>query len=248
VILGSDPNPMGTVKDAIVLLGTKHIIFPPRLIAFSVFVLMGIIANKFICSWACQFGTLQDLVFRIGHDKETSNLIPHIKVSFFVSNTIRILFFVSITVAAFAFSSDFVGKIDPFKIYNPGKLFLAGGIFTGLILITSLFIYRPWCHFFCPFGLVGWIAEKFSFFKIRVNYLTCIACNKCTSACPSTVMSAILKRDRVIPDCFSCGACTEVCPTKSVTFSNGKRTVPPADKFLLAGNVDRKVVSKDKKN
>lgn len=63
VILGSDPNPMGTVKDAIVLFGTKHVVFPPRLVAFFVFLLMVILANKFICSWACQFGTLQEPAF-----------------------------------------------------------------------------------------------------------------------------------------------------------------------------------------
>jgi hypothetical protein len=63
VILGSDPSPMGTVKDAIVLFGAKGVIFPPRLIAFGVFLLMVIVANKFICSWGCQLGMLQDLIF-----------------------------------------------------------------------------------------------------------------------------------------------------------------------------------------
>jgi ferredoxin len=235
VVLGSDPNAMGTVKDAIVLFGAKHIIFPPRLIAFTVFLIMVVVANKFICSWACQFGVLQDLLFRLGHSKDENSLIPQFKVPFVISNTIRVVFFLIFTFFAFAFSFDIVGKIDPFKIYNPAKLGLLGGVFTGVILITSLFVYRPWCHFFCPFGLVGWLAEKVSFFKIKVNYSTCIACHKCEKACPSTVMGAILKRDKVIPDCFSCGVCTEVCPTKSISFSKGKRTIPPEGKFSQTG-------------
>jgi len=61
IIPGSDPSPMGTVKDAIVLLDLKGMIFPPRLIAFGIFLLMVILANKYICSWGCRFGTLQDL-------------------------------------------------------------------------------------------------------------------------------------------------------------------------------------------
>jgi hypothetical protein len=36
VILGSDPSPMGTVKDAIVLFAKKGVIFPPRLIKTAV--------------------------------------------------------------------------------------------------------------------------------------------------------------------------------------------------------------------
>jgi hypothetical protein len=73
IILGSDPSPMGTVKDAIVLYGSRGVIYPPRLIAFGLFVLMVIIANKFICSWGCQIGTLQDFIFRLNRnpkDKE----------------------------------------------------------------------------------------------------------------------------------------------------------------------------------
>lgn len=52
----------------------------------------------------------------------------------------------------------------------------------------------------------------------------------------------------MIPDCFFCRASTEVGPAMSVTFLNGKRTVPPAGKFLLTDNIDRKVVLKDNKN
>jgi NAD-dependent dihydropyrimidine dehydrogenase PreA subunit len=230
IVFGPDPNPMGTVKDAIVLFGKKHIIFPPRMVAFVIFLLMVIIANKFICSWACQFGTLQEFLFRLGRKGEKS-IIPQFKIPFILSNTIRVLFFVTFTVIAFFLTFDIIGLIDPFKIFNPLKLGLIGAIFTGAILIASLFIYRPWCHFFCPFGLVGWLAERISIFKIRVNYTTCIACGKCEAACPSTVMGAILKCNKTIPDCFSCGTCISVCPTKSITFGKGNRDKPPRDKF-----------------
>jgi hypothetical protein len=63
VILGSDPGPMGTVKDAIVLFGAKRVVFPPRMVALTLFLLMVLLANKFICAWGCQAGTLQDLIF-----------------------------------------------------------------------------------------------------------------------------------------------------------------------------------------
>ena len=56
-----------------------------------------------------------------------------------------------------------VGKNSPeyFLLYGAAAALGAIGIgFVGLILASSLFIYRPWCHFFCPFGLVGWLVEK----------------------------------------------------------------------------------------
>lgn len=232
VVLGSDPSPMGTVKDAIILLGSKGVLFLPRIIALSVFLLMVILANKFICAWGCQFGTLQDLIFRLNRDpKDRKGNVRQFKIPFVLSNSIRVLFFILFTVVAFLWAVDIVDPIDPFKIYKPQYLGIAGGIFLFVLLLLSLFTYRPWCSMFCPFGLVGWLFEKIGLFKIKVNYDTCIACEACAKACPSTVMDAVLKRNRVIPDCFACGTCIEVCPTRSISFAVGKRSKPPEGKF-----------------
>lgn len=236
VVLGSDPSPMGTVKDAIVLWGKEQIVFPPRLVALTVFLLMVIIANKFICSWGCQFGVLQDLVFRINRNStDTAAVTKQWKPPFFLTNLVRVIFFAAICVFAIGWATDIVAPIDPFGIFRPAKLGAIGAGFAGLILIGSLFVYRPWCHMFCPFGLIGWVFEKLSVHKIRVNYDTCVACEACARSCPSTVMGAILKQDRAVPDCFSCGTCQGVCPTKSITFDRGARKKPPADKFGCLG-------------
>jgi polyferredoxin len=238
IFLGSDPSPMGTVKDAIVLFGSKRVIFPPRLIAFSIFLLMVTLANKFICSWGCQLGTLQDFIFRLNRNsKDSKGLFGQVKVSFIISNSVRILFFSGLTLVAFIWAVDMIGSIDPFKIFKPQAIGIAGGLFIAFVLIASLFIYRPWCHFFCPFGLVGWLAEKISLFKIKVDYDKCISCQACSKACPSTVMEAILKRNRIIPDCFSCGTCMETCPVNAISFERGKRQRPPAGKF------DKEIIS-----
>ena len=232
IILGSDPSPMGTVKDALHLYGAKRVIFPPRMIALSVFLLIVFLANKFICSWGCQLGTLQDLIFRLNRNsKDTKGILPQFKMPFRLSNGIRVSFFVVFTIIAFGWALDIIDPIDPFKVYKPGVLTAAGAAFIGVVLVASLFIYRPWCQLFCPFGLVGWLVEKISIFKIKVDYETCIACEACARACPSTVMGAILKQDRTIPDCFACGTCMNVCPTGSIKLQAGKRSKPPADKF-----------------
>jgi len=232
VILGSDPSPMGTVKDAIVLLGAKGAIFPPRMIALSVFLIMVLVANKFICSWGCQLGTLQDLIFRLNRDtKDKSGVFKQYKIPFVTTNGIRLAFFFVLTLVALLWAVDIVEPIDPFKVYKPAAIGAVGAVFIGAVLVAGLFVYRPWCHLFCPFGLVGWTFEKISIFKIIVDYETCIACETCAKACPSTVMTATLKRENVIPDCFSCGTCIEVCPTGSIHLLTGSRPRPPLDKF-----------------
>jgi len=215
VALGSDPSPMGTVKDAIHLYGQAKAVFPPRLIALTLFLLIVFIANKYICAWGCQMGTLQDLVFRFNQTSKYKTVLGRqFKLPFALTNTVRIAFLIVFTVIAFGWGLDIIEPIDPFKIYKPAYLGLIGGGFVGMLLILSLFIYRPWCHLLCPFGLVGWLVEKISRVKVSVDYDTCIACEKCAGSCPSTVMGAILKQNKtVIPDCFACYTCAEVCPT-----------------------------------
>jgi NAD-dependent dihydropyrimidine dehydrogenase PreA subunit len=239
VILGPDPGPMGTVKDAIVLLAKKHMIFPPRMIALALFLMTVLIANKYICAWGCQAGTLQDLIFRINQDRKSKAILgKQLRIPFAVSNCVRAVFLTIFILVVFVWGKDIIKPIDPFSIYNPVSIGLAGGIFIAALLISSLFIYRPWCHLFCLFGFLGWIVEKLSIFKISVNYNTCIACGKCAKSCPSTVMEAILKRERnTIPDCFACYSCRDACPTKSIIFGARKRTLPPEGHFKQRATV-----------
>jgi len=229
VVLGADPSPMGTVKDAIVLWGHSGVIFPPRMIALGLFLLMVVLANKFICSWGCQVGVLQDLIFRLNRNqRDRRGLWRQYKPPFWLSNSVRVLFFVAFTAVAVLWAVDIVSAVDPFKIYKPAMLGWAGGLFMGGLLVASLFVYRPWCHFLCPFGLVGWVFEKISVFRIKVDYEACIGCEACAKACPSSVMDAILKRDKqTIPDCFACGTCLEACPSGAVVWQAGARKKPP---------------------
>lgn len=223
VALGSDPSPMGTVKDAIVLLAKNGVVFPPRIIALALFLLSVVLANKAICSWGCQLGVLQDLVFRLNRNPaDTAGVMKQVKVPFAISNGIRIAFFLAFTTIAFILGLDIIEYVDPFKTFNPAHLGIAGAITVGVLLVASLFVYRPWCHFACPFGLVSWLLERFSLNRIRVNESACTMCGACERACPTDVMGAILHKKKVIPDCFSCGTCTEVCPTKAITFGRKK--------------------------
>lgn len=226
VVLGSDPSPLGTVKDAVVLFGEYRVLFKPRLIAFTGFIATVIIANKFICAWGCQLGTFQDFLFRLlRNEKDSASKVRTLKVPFVISNSIRAALFVAMIIASFLFGMDIIGGIDLFKIFHPQALAAAAIVFGIIVAVAALFVYRPFCHFVCPFGFVGWMAEHISVFRIRVNYSKCTDCRVCEKACPTNVMGAILDKKAVKPDCFSCGVCIANCPTDSIHFgvkSKGK--------------------------
>lgn len=218
-ILGSDPSPMGTVKDAVYLYGSSGAVFIPRMIALAVFLAMVIAANKLICSWGCQFGTLQEFIFRLNRrSHKPRSSLPVVRIPFKAANTVRVVFFAVFTVVAFVWAFDLIGPIDPFKVYNPLKLTLSGIVFIAALLVASLFVYRPWCTLACPFGLVSWLTERLSIIKPRVDYGKCIACHACEQACPSDAMRGLLRRHGLPQDCFSCGDCIAVCPTQAVAY------------------------------
>ncbi|MEJ2647841.1 MAG: 4Fe-4S binding protein [Sedimentisphaerales bacterium] len=142
VIMGSDPGPMGTVKDAIALYGKSRQIFPPRLIAMTVFLLMVFVVNKYICGWGCQAGTLQDLIFRLNqNDKGNPVIGKQIKIPFAITNTVRFMTLAALASVAVLWGFDIIEPVDPFKMFKPSALGIVGGIFAGILFLGSLFVY-----------------------------------------------------------------------------------------------------------
>lgn len=207
--LGVEPNAPGTVKDGLVLYGEHGAIFMPRTMALVAFLLMSIIGNKVFCGWGCQFGTLQDLVWHLP--------VRKYKPPFWLSNTIRVLFFVLVAGAAVVFGKDLMEPVDPFRVFRLGAPVAVG--VAVVTLIAGLVVYRPWCSFFCPFGLVSWLAERISLFRPRVSHEICINCKACERACPTHSMRGLRAGKTFAQDCFACGACIRVCPVDAVRWN-----------------------------
>ncbi len=219
VWLGVEPNAPGTVKDAFVLYGEEGVIFPPRLIAFIGFLLMSIIGNKVFCGWGCHFGALQDVLWQLPTRK--------FKPPFWLSNLIRAAFLAALVFAALSIPADIMEPIDPFRIFRPlvQGAALAVGV-SGAMLIAGIWVYRPWCNFLCPFGIVSWLGERISIFRPRVNHNTCIDCRACERSCPTHAIGGIRAKRAFPQDCFACGACIKACPVNAIKWG----VKPPPDK------------------
>ena len=162
-------------------------------------------SNKIICGWACQLGLLQDLLHRIP--------LPRWRPPFWLTNTIRGVAFAGLLLGLLVAGMDWIGWINPFQIFRI-EFTLAIGIFAALLLIASLFTYRPWCQFLCPFGFVSWLVEQFSLLRPRINWEVCKKCQLCVKACPTKAMADFYSGRKLHADCFACGACLTACPQK----------------------------------
>ncbi len=86
------------------------------------------------------------------------------------------------------------------------------------MLLISLIIYRPFCQLICPFGLISWIVERFSIFRIQIDKEKCTQCGACVKACPLEAAKGRVDGKKMPADCFSCARCLSTCPVDAIKY------------------------------
>jgi len=214
--IGKSPNPMeGTVKVFKSIVGLYESV-PPYLMIFVLFLILAIIANKAICGWACPFGALEELIYTLPFFKKAKKY----KIPFWITNTIRALLFVLFILMLYGVigRKGYVvyHEMNPFNMFEIAHATQTMMILITVYLIASFFIYRPFCRFICPFGLLSWIVEKFSITKIRIDFDRCTDCRACDKACPLTAAGDRLDKKPLPADCYTCMRCLRVCPVDAI--------------------------------
>jgi NAD-dependent dihydropyrimidine dehydrogenase PreA subunit len=218
-MLGKSPNPMeGIVKVFKSMVG----LYPDpvnKVSAFIFFIILAIIGNKIICGWACPMGALQELIYKLPIFKK----IKSKKLPFVLTNAVRAGIFTAMLLFLFGVIGGKRGMViyhyvNPFNLFN--LEFELESILSAVIviLIFSFFTYRPFCQFVCPFGLVSWIAERISIFRIRIDKKKCTECGACIKACPLEAAKGRVMGKLAPADCFSCARCLNICPVDAVRY------------------------------
>ncbi len=222
VLMGTQPNAMGSVTHGIFGLLENGLVFNDYLIGMAVVTAVMVVASKAVCSWACHLGTLQELLFRFNRDrKDRRGVLRQAKLPFALTMTVRVVIFALFVVVAVLWSVDISLPFDPHRLYRLTTMATIPALFTmALTLGLSPFVYRPWCQLACPLGLLGWLTERIAVLRIRVDRGTCNDCKSCVEACPGTAMEGILDGKAIRADCWSCGTCIERCPTGSIGFES----------------------------
>lgn len=225
---GKTANPMvAMVKAAKAVAGISSSLTAWLLVAV-IFCLLSVVGAKAVCGWACPFGALQELFFKIPLLSRWKKKHP---VPFLLTNTIRIGLFVVFVAALWynLFGLSARGRaiyhfMNPFQLFALQFPLVPIGLYIALALGLSIIVYRPHCYLVCPFGLLSWVLERISLYRVRIDRNVCTGCGACIIACPGPAMQGLYEDRRLAPDCFSCGECLRVCPVGALTYSTESDT------------------------
>jgi len=169
------------------------------------FIVFTLVFGRLFCGFICPVGTIQELAYKIPARKSR---ISNKTLQFIF----QLIFFTAFVVLGIVFSIailSYLGFEDFFHINTESPFFY---VFVALLLV-SVFIYRPFCRFFCPYGLLLALAAIKSVFKLRRND-KCNECSKCEEACPTGEAGG----DDLKRECYLCNRCKEVCTEDAIDY------------------------------
>ena len=194
-------------------------------------ILFGTIFGRLICGFLCPFGFLQELLYKIPVRKW--------KIPKKIDDKLRYLKYVILVVFVLllpAFLHGTYGIGDPwFCKYicpagtleggiplvsvNSGLRSMVGVLFSWkililiLVLVASMYIYRPFCKYMCPLGAIYGLFNRFSIYQMQVEKDKCTHCGICEKTC---LMQVNVTENINSPECIRCGACKNVCPVHAI--------------------------------
>jgi polyferredoxin len=108
--------------------------------------------------------------------------------------------------------------INPFNLFNWDFQTVSIVLTIVIVLTGSLIIYRPFCQLVCPFGLISWVTERFSLFRVVIDKNKCTQGGTCIKICPLESAKGLVYGNKLPQDCFSCARCLSVCPEDAIQY------------------------------
>ena len=168
---------VGAVQNVALTLVDSNYVMPVSIMFFFMLpVLFAFLFGRVFCAGVCPFGALQELVN-----------VKNYKLSKAVSSVLGVLPWIYLIFAvlfAVTKSRFIICRFDPFiGIFRLGGDFelIAFGV---LLLVTAIFIGRPFCRFLCPYGVLLSLFSRVSIWNIQLTKKECINCELCHNACP----------------------------------------------------------------
>ncbi|MBR4010119.1 MAG: 4Fe-4S binding protein [Clostridiales bacterium] len=196
--------------------------FPYYVLGILLF--FGALLGRIVCGLLCPFGIIQDLLYMIPFYKKNQfkidKFLRYLKYAVLLFLVILLPLSHPLTPAFCKYvcpSGTIAGIISWFT--QPairsqfGFLFNWKLIVLGIIIVSGLIVYRPFCKYLCPLGAFYGFFNKFAFFRMHLNESKCVHCSACARACKMNVDPSKTPNSM---ECIRCGDCVRACPQKAL--------------------------------
>jgi len=167
-------------------------------------VILSVIFGAIWCGWLCWLGSLQEFIYK----KNKWNLFQSSK-SQKILLYIQIVAFVALVLWIISTQRPVLCSYDPFISIFRLKIFnWIGYITVPLLLLSSLFIFRPFCRMLCPIGLLLYVVKYLPVAK-KIKLNGCTNCHKCHSYCNLNAITynEAQNTTQIEKTCMMCGEC-----------------------------------------
>ncbi len=177
--------PIGSIQNvSLAVFNTGYAIPLTVLLFFIIPLIFALLFGRVFCAGVCPLGAIQELTGfrRVRVPRNIERVLAWIP---FIYLGMAVLF-------AATESQFIICRYDPFvgifRIDAPYTMI----IFGALLLITGIFVNRPYCRYLCPYGVLLGIFSRFSLKHLTITPAECRNCRLCESGCP---YDAILQSD-----------------------------------------------------
>ncbi|MCP4761878.1 MAG: 4Fe-4S binding protein [archaeon] len=226
VLLGGIPNVVMPIQEIFLAIGLRSdlLYLGPLTIILGILLITSFFVGRIFCGFSCPLGILQELISKISFKSDLiaqKDVKYRIDVSSKLTKRVRWIFFSFLFILTGVFGISILPLFNPlsgftfFSIlkYALGVTYLVHFIILIVVCIASIFLYRPWCRFLCPFGACSSVGARFT----RVKYQRtedCNDCGLCEKVCPTQEAFANSKKE----ECYYCNRCIDICPKDAIKF------------------------------
>jgi len=218
ILIGGVPNAVMPIQQILTTIGVRGDFgyLLPAIIIFCGLLSSSLLIGRIFCGFACPLGALQEIFSKINFKddiKAQKNVKYAIKVSSQIPTVIRWIFLGILILFAFA-GALILPLFNPFSgflfLKTPSVLLLP---FLSLLTVSiaSVFMYRPWCRFLCPFGAGSSLCSQVARTKYQRTE-DCTDCGLCEEICPTHEAGRESKKG----ECYYCNRCIEICPHNAI--------------------------------
>lgn len=168
---------IGAIQNVTLWLVDSQYVLPLSAAAFFILPLVfSLLFGRVFCAAVCPLGSIQDamILFPVKVPDPLKYVLGMIPYAFL---GLSVMF-------AAAGAAFVICRLDPFV-----PVFRLSGdlpiMMTGIVLLLiGIFVARPYCRFFCPFGvLLNW-TSRLSKWHVTITPDECVKCKLCERSCP----------------------------------------------------------------